>query len=435
MAGRIVRGAKCLLLAVAALVVMPIAHAGRNCDAVAPDAAKTQKAIRLATQLRDIVDLSGANVVMIGRVGSDQSKYGVRYTHVGYLLRSHAVGAWTVVHALNACGTGESDIFDEGLANFFMDDPFDFEAAVVIPSSALQERLAEILQGPAKRVLHERSYSTIANPWSTRFQNSNAWALEILAAASGSGGLGGIGNRLQAQQWLKANGYQPGRVHIGAGERAGLRLFTPHVRFGDHPDPAWQTQTYEVSTGDAVLEFLRRIDPDARLVTLRLDGRPVIAQKPAAPSLASEPARSVEPAKPPVGGPPTAVPGPISGPAAVPAPAPATRVNNETRGQILQSMQGLIVPYACRPQGYLSQCRQLERTDCEKRVANAILRCFATVSDQQLMSGTEQAAMRQMQELGYCAVEGVDADLGTTGKRATAPQGQSCQTVRNYQSR
>lgn len=401
-----------------ALIMQPLtATAGRNCEETQADASKTQKGIRFATQVRDSLELSGANLVLIGRIGSDQSKRGVRYTHVGYLFRDHPSGAWTVVHELNNCGSGNSDLFDEGLANFFMDDPFDYEAKIVIPSASMQEKLAKVLLGPLKRTMHEPSYSSIANPWSTKHQNSNGWALEILAAAAA--GTGEIRNRADAQRWLKDNGFRPAQIRIGAGERAGARLFTPNIRFGDHPDSAWQTQTYEVITGDAAIEFFRKTDPEARLVTQRLDGRPVVAQKVATDTPAPV-AKAAEPVRPAV---------PVS--PAPPTPAPAAS-GGQTRAQLLQSMQGLIVPYACRAQGYLSQCRQIERSNCEKQVSDAVLRCFATVSDQQLLSGSEQAAMQQMQEVGYCAVETVDAAYAALGKRAVTAQGQACPSIRNF---
>jgi len=411
----------CALAMIAIGTWMPLAaHAGRNCEATAPDAAKTQKGIRFATQVRESLELSGANLVLIGRVGSDQSKRGVRMTHVGYLFRDHPAGQWTVVHELNGCGSGESDLFDEGLANFFMDDPFDYEAQIVIPSPELQEKLAKVLLSPVKRSMHHPSYSSIANPWSTKHQNSNGWVLEVFAAALA--GPEAIRNRADAQRWLKESAYQPALIRIGAGERAGARLFTPNIRFGDHPDSAWQNQTYEVSTGDAVLAFARKADPTARLITQRLDGRPVIAQKTAAesPAPAARPVEATAAQR--------ATPAPIAASTVVAAPAAAP----QSRAQLLQSMQGLIVPYACRPQGYLSQCRQIERGNCAKQVSDAVLRCFATVSDQQLMSGSEQAAMQQMQEVGYCAVEAVDASYAALGKRATTAQGQACPGVRNF---
>lgn len=158
---------------VLALMLPAMAHAGRNCDTTAPDATKTQSAIRFAKQVKETLELSGANLAMLGRIGSDQSKRGIRYTHVGYVMREHPAGAWTVVHELNQCGTGTSELFDEGLANFYMDDLFDFETRIVIPSPEVQAKVAHALLGPAKRELHEPVYSSIANPWSARFQNSN----------------------------------------------------------------------------------------------------------------------------------------------------------------------------------------------------------------------------------------------------------------------
>lgn len=402
------------------MLFLPPAHAGRNCEETAPDAAKTQKAIRFATQVRDSLELSGAKLVLIGRVGSDQSRRGVRYTHVGYLFRDHPAGAWTVVHQLNNCGTGSSELFDEGLGNFFMDDPFDFETRIVIPSLPLQEKLAVSLLGATKRGMYEPVYSSIAYPWSTKHQNSNGWALEVLAASLAPPGE--VTNRAAAQRWLKDNGYGPSQIRIGAGERAGARLFTPHIRFGDHPDTAWQTQTYEVSTGDSAIDFVRKIDPESRMLTQRLDGRPVLAAKPKTDNRPAAIPTAADTTKPPA--PMVAV--------ATPPQAPAAGISNQTRGQILQSMQGLIVPYACRPQGYLNQCRQVERSTCEKQVSDAVLRCFAMVSDQQLFAGSEQAAMQQMQEVGYCAVEAVDAAYSSAGKQARTAQGKVCPGVRNY---
>ncbi|MBI5109413.1 MAG: DUF2145 domain-containing protein [Rhodocyclales bacterium] len=402
-----------------AMLFPAFANAGRNCEDAAPDAAKTQKALRFATQIRESLELSGANLVLIGRVGSDQSKRGIRYTHVGYLLREHPAGAWTVIHQLNACGTGSSDLFDEGLANFFMDDPFDFETRFVVPSPALQDAISKALLGSSKRAMHEQTYSSIAYPWSTKHQNSNGWALEILAAAIASPTE--ISNRGAAQKWLNENRYQPSQIRINGGERAGARLFSPHIRFGDHPDTAWQTQTYEVSTGDSVLEFLRRTDPGSRMVTQRLDSRPVLASRPKSDTRISAARLGVEPTNPP---PPATV--------APPVQPVAPDSNSQSRSQILKSMQGLIIPYACRPQGYLNQCRQLERGACERQVSDAVLRCFATVSDQQLFNGSEQAAMQQMQEVGYCAVESVEASLAAGGRQAKTAQGKVCPPVRNF---
>ncbi len=410
---------------VLALMLPAIANAGRNCDTTAPDAAKTQNAIRFARQVKETLELSGASLAMVGRIGSDQSKRGVRYTHVGYVMREHPAGPWTVVHELHQCGTGTSELFDEGLANLYMDDLFDFETRIVIPSPEVQAKVAHSLLGPAKRKLHEPVYSSIANPWSVRFQNSNGWALEVLALSISDGAA--AVNREDAQSWLRNHGYMPTRIHIGGGERAGARLFTPNIRFGDHPETAWQTQTYEVHTADSALEFLRRVDPASREITQRLDGRPQLVAARLDTTRSPEAARTLVESNTPVGE-AAAAPTP-----ATPPRAPAVSVVG-SRAQLLQSMQGLIVSYACRPQGYLNQCRQLERAQCEKLTSDAVVRCFATVSDQALMNGDEQAAMQQMKEIGYCAVDGVDTALAVGNKPARTAQGVTCPAVRDYRA-
>lgn len=399
-----------------------LAYAGRNCEAKQPNATRTQNAIRLARQVRDTLELSGADLAMVGRIGSDQSKRGVRYTHVGYVMREHPAGAWTVVHELNQCGSGSSELFDEGLANFYMDDLLEFETRIVIPSPGVQEKIAHSLLGRTKRDLHEPAYSSIANPWSPRYQNSNGWALEVLASSMSDSA--DAVSREHAQSWLRKNGYVPSRIHIGGGERAGARLFAPNIRFGDHPDTAWQTQIYEVHTADSAFDFLRRFDPASREITQRLDGKPQIAAVRPTANRSLEVARTAA----------SEANSPVPEAATTSGSMPASASSPGSRAQLLQSMQGLIVSYACRSQGYLGQCRQLERPRCESQTSDAVVRCFATVSDQALMNGDEQMAMQQMKEIGYCAVESVDAGLAVGGKPARTAQGVVCPGVRDYRS-
>ena len=434
----------CRIILITLALSAPITtFAGKNCDTTPPSAEKTQTAMRFARQVRDTLEGTDARVVLLGRIGSNQADRGVRYTHAAFLLRDHPAGKWTVMHELNNCGSGNSDLFDEGLANFYLDDIYEFETKIAIPSTELQDKLASTLLGDGRRALHEAVYSSIANPWSTRFQNSNGWILETLAKAEQPDQ---IRTREQAQDWLKAAGYRPSRIHIGGGERAGARLFTPNIRFGDHPDSAWQAQTYEVNTGDSLFNFLPRVDPAVRILTQRLDGKP--SEAAFAPSATTRPAAAAQVAvaqvtptpvaTKPVPTPPAAQPIAPAREATVAAPPATTSTMSApttapipNRVQLLQSMQGLIVTYACRPQGYLNQCRQLDPKNCEKQVSDAVLRCFATVSDQQL-NASEQAAMQQMQEIGYCAVESVDKELAAARGAAKTAQGQSCPGVRQY---
>jgi len=196
-----------LLLALACLALLGgQARAGQTCSENPPTAETLQKAFRLALKTRDALEASGAEVALIARVGQDLSKYRLRYSHLGFAWRDHPQGRWLVVHMLNQCGTANSDLFNEGLANFFLDDLFAWEGLIVVPSEETQKKIAASLREGNFVRLHEPNYNMLAYPFSTRYQNSNQWALETIADAVGPGPSAG---RTEAQQWLKANGYAP----------------------------------------------------------------------------------------------------------------------------------------------------------------------------------------------------------------------------------
>jgi len=114
-------------LACALAFVLPLAapaHAGQACTEKAPTPETIRKGLTLALKTRNALDASGAQVALVARVGQDLSRYGVHYSHMAYAWRDHPKGRWFVVHELNKCGTADSDIFDEGLGNFFLDDLF-----------------------------------------------------------------------------------------------------------------------------------------------------------------------------------------------------------------------------------------------------------------------------------------------------------------------
>ena len=63
------------------------------------------KGLSMAKQTFDALERTGAEVALIARVGQDLSKYKLRYSHYGFVMREHIDGRWTVVHELNQCGT------------------------------------------------------------------------------------------------------------------------------------------------------------------------------------------------------------------------------------------------------------------------------------------------------------------------------------------
>jgi hypothetical protein len=260
---------RALLVVLALILTSTAAFAGRQCveKPLTPEAVR--KGLRLAAQVRDQLDRTDARVALVGRVGSDLSRHGLRYSHAGLVQRDHPAGRWVVLHALNTCGTPASALFEEGLGNFFFDDPFLYEAIVVVPSSPVQQRLLDGLASGLPPVLHTPSYSMIAHPYSVRYQNSNQWLLELLAASLAPAGE--VGNREEAQRWLHRVGYVPSEVFIGPVQRAGARMFAVNVRFDDHSSDERASGRYRVVSVQSILRFLALRDSTAtrHVVVLR----------------------------------------------------------------------------------------------------------------------------------------------------------------------
>jgi hypothetical protein len=237
------------------------AYAGRPCEVKKTSATAFVTAIKLAENTRAALDKSGAQVALIGRVGQDLSRYGLRYSHIAYVWRDHPKGRWLVVHELNRCGTAQSALYDEGLANFFMDDLFAYEALIVIPNPQSQARIAAMLATAMPNQLHSHRYNMLAYPFSTAYQNSNQWVLETYAASNHQQL---IHDRRGAQAWLKMAGYYPTTVHVPASTRLGARLFSANIAFDDHPFGRRAAGQIDTVTVESVSRFVMLREPGAR---------------------------------------------------------------------------------------------------------------------------------------------------------------------------
>ena len=251
------------LLGIILLLWMQLATAGSACEGKKVSQVSFVKAITLAEHTVKALDASGAEVALIARVGQDLSKYGLRYSHVAYVLRDHPKGRWIVVHELNDCGTARSALYDQGLANFFLDDMFAYESALLIPSPESQARIVRMLGSPAPLRLHDGRYNMLAYAFSTQYQNSNQWVLESYSAASSELP---VRDREAAQAWLKLAGFQPLTVHVPASARLGARLFKANISFDDHPFARRMAGEIDTVTVESVLRFVRQRDAGARQI-------------------------------------------------------------------------------------------------------------------------------------------------------------------------
>lgn len=231
------------------------AMGGQGCTDTAVTVDILNNAMTAAQRVATELDRLSVNVVVLGRMGQDLSEYHLRYSHVGFAYRDRVGAPWRIAHLLNECGTSRSDLWYEGLGNFFMDDMFRFDALVLIPPQSIADALhPRLQQGAAMRSLFDSRYSMVAFPFSTRYQNSNAWVLETIASAEAKDAK--IRNRDQAQAWLRMAEYQPSEMRIGAFKRLGGRVFKANIAFDDHPDDLRYSGRINVVTVDSIQEFL-----------------------------------------------------------------------------------------------------------------------------------------------------------------------------------
>lgn len=249
---------KTLLLALFVGAAACSALAGQPCPERPADKREQLRNLELGTKVRDRLEQSGASVAYIARAGIDLTQYGLVYSHIGLAWRDHPKGRWFTYHLLNTCGTSLSELVDQSLEDFYNVELFSQDALVAVPSPEVQVKLLKAFFSPLAPTLHERSYSMISNPFSVMYQSSNQWVLEVSAAALAPENA--IHNRLQAQNWLKANGYAPFKARVSGLLVIGSRLFSAHVRFDDHDAKESQMNLYNTTTADSALDFVQRFD-------------------------------------------------------------------------------------------------------------------------------------------------------------------------------
>ncbi|HEX6704026.1 MAG TPA: DUF2145 domain-containing protein [Albitalea sp.] len=253
-----------IALGAALLALAGAAHAGRSCEVRPPQAQNVQRAMTLAEHVARRLDDSGAQVVVVARIGQDLGRYGQRYSHMGLAYREGT--AWRVVHKLNQCGSAQSAIYRQGLGEFFLDDMFEYQAGIVVLAPPVQDKLLPALKDNQRVAqLHTRAYSMVAYPWSQTYQQSNQWALETLAMTQDPAAQ----TRERAQAWLQLQGYEPATLHLNAFTRLGARMTAANVAFDDHPNAKRFSDRIETVTVDSVFTWLTRSGLGHAPITVR----------------------------------------------------------------------------------------------------------------------------------------------------------------------
>lgn len=233
------------------------AEAGQNCAVRAATPDILQQSSSAAERSYRALEERGGQVALIARVGQDLSRFGLRYSHVGFVLRDHPDGRWTVLHLLNTCGTDASGVYAEGLLDFFLDGMVSYDSHIVWLQPDFAASLTRVLEGTQPVQLHDPDYNVIARWNSDRTQNSTAWVLALLGAALAEPQ---ARTAQEAIQQTAAAGFEPTVLRIGYGERLAGELFSANARFTDHPVAARLSGRYPVVTVRSIFEWLRRAE-------------------------------------------------------------------------------------------------------------------------------------------------------------------------------
>ncbi|MEZ5738404.1 MAG: DUF2145 domain-containing protein [Burkholderiaceae bacterium] len=241
---------------VAALGAAP-AQAGQPCDTRPVSLYEMTRGLDLAGATARLLQAQSTEVAVIARVGQDLRDYDQHYSHIGFVYRQPAQGGqpgpWRVVHKLNECGSAAAHLYRQGLAEFFSDALFEWQAAVLPLGPDTAMKVQAVLNDPRRLArVHERQYNMLAYPWSTQYQQSNQWVLETLAMAMEPA----IIARDQAQAWLRFKGYRPDRLSISAFTRLGARISRANVAFDDHPNALRFADQIDTVTADSALRWL-----------------------------------------------------------------------------------------------------------------------------------------------------------------------------------
>ena len=213
--------------------------------------------LQLAEATARQLDATGAQVVLLARAGQDLSKYGLKWSHLGFVYKDDGQqpAVWRVMHKLNQCSTDHAALYRQGLGEFFLDNPHRYEAAFIVLKPALQQSLLPVLADNARVArFNERRYSMVAYAFGTTYQQSNQWVLETLASAAAPN----VNSRRDAQAWLKAQGYQPTGLHLSTMTRLGGRLTQANIAFDDHPSARRFSSHIDTVTVDSMFAWLPR---------------------------------------------------------------------------------------------------------------------------------------------------------------------------------
>ena len=253
------------------------------CDpGVASSAEDKDRLLRFAAVVKAELERSGARLALVARSGLDLRRIDQRYSHAGVSLRASTETRWAVRQLYYACDEKLPRLFDQGISAFLMgtdDARSGYVSLVFLPEAeaAALERTA--LDNAGALRLLGAEYSANAYAFGLRYQNCNQWLAELLAAAwsePDAAFADARSARGAAQQWLRAQGYEPARLEVGWWLMRAA-AFVPWLHSDDHPAEDLEHDIFRISLPAAIEAFVHaRLAEAARVELCQAEGRVVV---------------------------------------------------------------------------------------------------------------------------------------------------------------
>jgi hypothetical protein len=230
------------------------------CDPSQDLSAEAQdRMIRVAALVKRELEASGQPSALVSRAGIQLGWLGQRYSHAGVTLRESEVTPWSVRQLYFSCDEKRPRLYDQGISGFVVgaqEESGGFVSIVTLPPEAAQRLATAARSNSNALALLSPNYSANAYPYSTLFQNCNQWLAELLAFAwTQENGL--PPDRLQAQQWLRDQGYQPTEIDVW---RPLIWIANGYhwLNFNDHPDELLSEGRLQFSLPPAVEQYAHK---------------------------------------------------------------------------------------------------------------------------------------------------------------------------------
>jgi hypothetical protein len=233
-------------------------------------AAVQDRLIQVAGIIKAELDRSGQSLAIVSRSGLALQRLDQRYSHAGVSLKASSNTPWSVRQLYYACDEQRPRIFDQGMTGFVLgahDTSESYISIVLLPTDAASALERTALNDALALQLLGGTYSANAHAFSQRYQNCNQWLAELLATAWAPPPQSDA-FREQAQQWLRAEGYQPSVLKMGWQPLMWVAALLPWLHSDDHPDEDLAQAQFRVSMPQSIEAFVQARLPQATRMEL-----------------------------------------------------------------------------------------------------------------------------------------------------------------------